>query len=411
MLTKGLEVMKYIKASAGRAGLNVVWERTNQPRHDGDTIYLPEITIKTSLEELKQLMASTDHEVGHDRFSDFTLLKEKNIDASTSLLGLIWNLVEDSRVNVIEANNYQGFKENWNECTSIIVGQIVKNLNPKTESFPVLLRTLFKWESSVSSKTFPMVALCAEALLEEKSIMEKLMLFSEELLACQTVLGKREGSDRTYLLAKEILRALGGDPEKEEEKAASRKGKPSEEKGEEDGEGVTSEEEGEASTDAEKAELGEDGKPLDSKEWKIITVELDRDMIEKTFSAPHDGKRSRIGTNVVFKGSSKYEWTTTPEDQFIVVNYPKNEGKAQFLKPSHRTECFKQDFLERTAGLTTQEGFVQSVRRLIQIRAKVQREYGVKKGKLDSARISRICFEAPGLNEKIFKRKIVNTTC
>ena len=53
MLTKGIEVQKYIKASAGRANLNVVFEDQNQPRHDGKTIYLPNITYKTTEEELK----------------------------------------------------------------------------------------------------------------------------------------------------------------------------------------------------------------------------------------------------------------------------------------------------------------------------------------------------------------------
>ena len=80
MLTKGIEVMKYVRASAGRAGLSVQFERVNQPRHDGKTIYLPQITNSTTLQELKQLMASVDHEVAHDRFSSFDVLKEKKVD-------------------------------------------------------------------------------------------------------------------------------------------------------------------------------------------------------------------------------------------------------------------------------------------------------------------------------------------
>ena len=71
MLTKSIEVMKYVRASAGRAGLSVVFEDTNQPRHDGKTIYLPKITETTTDEQLRDLMAYTDHEVAHDRFSCF----------------------------------------------------------------------------------------------------------------------------------------------------------------------------------------------------------------------------------------------------------------------------------------------------------------------------------------------------
>jgi hypothetical protein len=79
MLTKSIEVQKYIRASAGRAGISIVFEDANEPRHDGKTIYLPRITHKTTDIELQQLMASVDHEVAHDRFSCFDVLKEKGV--------------------------------------------------------------------------------------------------------------------------------------------------------------------------------------------------------------------------------------------------------------------------------------------------------------------------------------------
>ena len=112
MLTKGIEVMKYIRASAGRAGISVVFEDTNQPRHDGSTIYLPRITRSTTELELKQLMASTDHEVAHDRFSSFKVLKSKDANPK-GILMFVWNFLEDSRINYIEAVEYTGFRENW----------------------------------------------------------------------------------------------------------------------------------------------------------------------------------------------------------------------------------------------------------------------------------------------------------
>ena len=71
MLTEAIEVMKYIKASAGRSSLHVVFEDKNMPRHDGNTIYLPKVTVKTTESELTQMMASVDHEVAHDLYSDF----------------------------------------------------------------------------------------------------------------------------------------------------------------------------------------------------------------------------------------------------------------------------------------------------------------------------------------------------
>ena len=119
-LTDSWEVIKYVKASAGRAGLNVVFEDVNMPRHDGDNIYLPRITSKTSKEDLEEMMASTDHEVGHDTYSDFEILKEKGLDPRNTIDGLLWNLFEDSRVNSLEADEYYGFKLLWDRSSSKI---------------------------------------------------------------------------------------------------------------------------------------------------------------------------------------------------------------------------------------------------------------------------------------------------
>ena len=98
MLTEALEVMKYVKTSAGRSSLRVVFEDTNNPRHDGSTIYLPSITAKTTKADLEGMMASTDHEVAHDLYSDFDILAEKCIDTSGSILGLIVNEIGRAHV-------------------------------------------------------------------------------------------------------------------------------------------------------------------------------------------------------------------------------------------------------------------------------------------------------------------------
>jgi hypothetical protein len=124
MLTKAIEVQKYIRASAGRAGISIVFEDANEPRHDGKTIYLPRITHKTTDLELQQLMASVDHEVAHDRFSSFEVLKNKDLNPK-GILMFVWNFMEDSRINVIEAKEYQGFRENWDDCSSMLVEQIL----------------------------------------------------------------------------------------------------------------------------------------------------------------------------------------------------------------------------------------------------------------------------------------------
>ena len=87
MLTRAIEVQKYCKASAGRANLHVVFENDkNQPRHDGSTIYLPAITIKTTLDDLEQLMVSVDHEVAHDKFSSFEVVQKAKLKPDSLII-------------------------------------------------------------------------------------------------------------------------------------------------------------------------------------------------------------------------------------------------------------------------------------------------------------------------------------
>jgi len=141
MLTKAIEVMKYIRASAGRAGISVVFEDVNQPRHDGKTIFLPKITAKTTDLELQQLMASVDHEVAHDRFSSFKVLKDMKVDPN-GILMFVWNFLEDSRINSIEAAEYRGFRENWDETSSILVGQILSRVKKSKSPMAVITTAL-----------------------------------------------------------------------------------------------------------------------------------------------------------------------------------------------------------------------------------------------------------------------------
>ena len=181
MLTKGIEVMKYVRASAGRAGISIVFEDVNQPRHDGKTIYLPRITYKTTDLELKELMTSVDHEVAHDRFSSFEVLKEKAIDPKGILL-FMWNFMEDSRINNIEAREYLGFKENWDECTSGLVDKIVNRSKKDVSTISKLTTALICWEAGISASNFPKIQLVTAKASPDARILDVLNNFSDCLL-------------------------------------------------------------------------------------------------------------------------------------------------------------------------------------------------------------------------------------
>ena len=121
-----------------------------------------------------------------------------------------------------------------------------------------------------------------------------------------------------------------------------------------------------------------------------------------------DSDMGKVGIN--FKPvETSFDWDLTDYQKFLVVDYPGTTGDSRFFEKKKST--FLKEYDSRVAPmLISQENFAQQVRKLIQIRAKVQREYGVKKGKLDQSRLSRICFKAPGFSERIFKNKIENKT-
>ena len=212
------------KTSAGRSSLNVVFERTNQPRHDGNTIYLPQITARTTEKELKDMMCSTDHEVAHDLYSDFNILEEKNIDTSNSLLGIIMNVVEDSRVNSIEAMQYEGFRQLWDETSSNYFDKMVADKEKiEASDFGKLITALFQWETHASGDLFPVTSVAAARVETNPAIMVKLDPFTERLHGLRHELDKKSGSAKSYELAKDVFRALGGDPDAEEKRNKDRK--------------------------------------------------------------------------------------------------------------------------------------------------------------------------------------------
>ena len=401
--------MKYVRASAGRAGLSVVFEDTNQPRHDGKTIYLPKITETTTDEQLRDLMASTDHEVAHDRFSCFEVLKEKDVDPKGILL-FIWNFLEDSRINNIEALEYQGFRENYDECAASIVERIFKKSTKDSSFIAKLTTALITWESGISAHNFPKMQLVTSTAIPDKTITNVLNNFSDRLIYCHSVLDKRLGTEATYNLAIDILKKLGKECEEEFKKSIKAKeGKAS--KDGKDGEptkGELGEQEGKPKTSEDKAKDGKAEKQ-DDEEYKIITLKLTEEQIEDfSISLPEENLMGKVGINLEPSRSSSYDWTLTDYEKFIVVNYPKSLGDPSYFRTSHG---FLREYEVRAGSkLVAQENFAQQVRRLIQIRAKVQRQYGVKKGKLDQSRLSRICFNAPGFNERVFKNKIDNKT-
>jgi hypothetical protein len=407
MLTQSIEVMRYIRASAGRQGISVVFEDVNQPRHDGKTIYLPKITSMTTDIELKEMMASVDHEVAHDRYSSFDVLKEKAVDPRGLLL-FVWNFLEDSRINNIEAREYQGFRENWDESSSILIDKIFARAKKDGATVSKLTTSLLSWEAGVSAAAFPTIELITSRTKPNRKILDVLNNFTDRLVSCHFILDKRLGTESTYSLAVDILEKL------QEECSEEFKPVPKPVSGEGDKDG---DEKATVSTPTDASGGGEDkskdeslkAKPSD--EYKIINLKLTEEELDKfSVTLPEHGEEmSKTGINFEPVKSSTDHWDMTDYEKFIIVDYPKSLGDKKYLEPTAKSKEFLKEYAVRVEPhLISQENFAQQVRKLIQIRSKSQMQYGVKKGKLDQSRLSRICFDAPGFNQRVFKNKIEN---
>lgn len=399
--------MRYIRASAGRQGISVVFEDVNQPRHDGKTIYLPKITSMTTDIELKEMMASVDHEVAHDRYSSFDVLKEKAVDPRGLLL-FVWNFLEDSRINNIEAREYQGFRENWDESSAILIDKIFARAKKDGATVSKLTTSLLSWEAGVSAAAFPTIELITSRTKPNKKVLDVLNNFTDRLVSCHFILDKRLGTESTYSLAVDILEKL------QEECSEEFKPVPKPVSGEGDKDG---DEKATVSTPTDASGGGDDkskdeslkAKPSD--EYKIINLKLTEEELDKfSVTLPEHGEEmSKTGINFEPVKSSTDHWDMTDYEKFIIVDYPKSLGDKKYLEPTAKSREFLKEYESRVEPkLISQENFAQQVRKLIQIRSKSQMQYGVKKGKLDQSRLSRICFDAPGFNQRVFKNKIEN---
>ena len=365
-LINSWEVIKYIKASAGRTGINVMFEEVDKPRHDGETIYLPKITMATTKSQLDQMMASTDHEVAHDLYSSFEVLKEIGTDASQSLLGFVFNLLEDDRVNSIEADNYEGFKRLWDKCTAELLAKAILKLNKKSEKESIIIRSLAQWVF-INNPAFPTAAEVVKDINADKDMMDILNKFTDRLYEARTILDKRKGSTATYKLAEDILNALGHDVEEEKKK---------------------SKEEREALA-----------KLLDTIS-DILQSMHSKEYIEKSLESAEE-KGEGAPSSMSGSDMSAGYWCVNPD--VVVEDIFKGTRSLE-------NDDWIANYKKFTKDSATKEGFSQQIRRLIQIKSRARYEYGVKKGKLDSARLSRICMsDAVGFNERVFKRKINST--
>lgn len=393
------DIIRYIRASAGRAGINVVFENTNKPRHDGKTIYLPHITAKTTHQDLIQLLANTDHEVGHDLLSDFDAFTKYKFD-SNSLLGFVVNMLEDSRVNSIEADEYEGFRQNWDMAIEPAVTERIPTEEQLASPQAKIVSSILHWDAVNNEERFPSIAVAGSKFPIQKEHEKLLEKYTPELKALRTVTDKEIGTRMAVELARKIL--VDNNMEEEAKEV------PQEDEGKkEKGEGKESKEgEGnETEQDEGKGESKED----EGEQKEEESLEFDMEEVSKLLPGTQHDKEyivNRTGKKMISPPCFDYSTWTAATD-YVVVNHVTKTGPNKFLNPPVDLNNYHLKLNSVRGSSTDSLNFAQQVRRLLQIISRVKYEHGVKKGKLDQARLARVCLkDAHGFNERLFKRKI-----
>jgi Mg-chelatase subunit ChlD len=412
------EMQRYIAATAKRADLKVVWEEVNMPRTDRNTMYLPKIRARTTLEEYQMLRHAVTHEVDHQLFSDFKLLNEKKVGATNSLLGLIWNMLEDHRIEFLGTLDYEGDRLCSNDVYVRLVSQLLSAPIAKSEmAVPVM--PLYAWLNPITADFYPnahSVQTKIEATVpkEGQVYLDKLQAgdYAEVLRDIRTIDNRKAGTKATFDLAcrifEEVFEQNAEDEVKrcqEEAKNKGKKGKggsPSKdgelgdgggkEQGE-DGGGKEGEQEGKA-----KGSKKGDGKPDGDAEGKQkIFANNYKDLVvdaHEPTGLHSEGMEIDYG-----KYSMHGDYTPPPASEFKEID---------LTNRALSTNDYSHSIGEALAE--TSPAFAHKVRSILQIRARDNYQYGTKQGKLHQGALHKLCVKnAPaGYQQRVFKKRQVN---
>ena len=288
------DVEAYIRAIARNAGLTVHWgPKDGGAATDGKIIQLPRITSKDTPEEVITTVGLAIHEAqGHVLHSSFDLLNKIGVTCHNSPLGVLWNSMEDHRIEWLAAKMYDGDRT--------YLGELMRLLNEKSvgvaenaiknggipEVINKYVGPVINWEQCARSEMYPWGGLWGGPVLAgEKDYQkwraewDKHPILTSKLREAREIEEREEGTGATLELAKLAFKLVyGEDPDKEIEKkqkekeAASKAGgkgkRPGE--GEEEGEGESGKGKGEG--DVREGEGDGEGTPYTGKGIKIITV-------------------------------------------------------------------------------------------------------------------------------------------
>lgn len=425
------EIEKYINIAAERGRLRVIWEDEEKPRTDGKTVWLPRIHSKTTAEQARRLMWFVTHEAEHNIYTDFSLMKEKNLDVTKSELAGLFNQLEDDNIDYLNSQQFQGDKELCSEQVSQMLPELLEKAKEakakgrdkeigqdKWDHIMAMMAFESDYRSDYCYGTSHLVDGFKDLINNKKDgMVEKLLSgpYKEKLreLRKDTSLGR---SRKTYELAKQIFEeVLNGDAKAEEERLK--------ELAEQAGDGEEGDGEGSKNGKGKRAGVPDGGKKGSGKSGDAGS-EYNKDMIEVDYSEWSSDPAEFIEHNDVGGGEKiSYSerdlqrtgtYVPCPLRDTAVIDYERGTSNYSKIRPQDNRGGeghFGRSYDEKYARLATtvSDGFANRVRMLLQIRSKGKTQYGTKRGVIHPANLYRTTIkDAPGYNERVFKKHIVS---
>ena len=411
-MLNNFEFQRYIQAIADNAGVSVQWTHDTEPCTDGKTIFMPAGKLSDTEEDWQLRLWWAVHEAGgHHRFTDFNINKGKNVHAGNSLLGFIHNALEDIRIDTLNAAQYEGDRVlgNWaigKELDKLVDVAFKHKNSDKAENAIPLVQFMADFYATHGFENAAAFDGKFSKFLgtEGKERVSALKKYAEEMHDVATITDPTKGTKATYELAKRIFEEVyKQDAKKEEERCQAEAGKKKKEKA--GGEGGEGKQEGKGD--------GKDG--------------------DKEGEGKGKGKHGKAAPGEEENGDGEIE-SVDYSDFINDKHHERNEGKGHhvnydpyrdynkpYMPPSfsaYKTIDFTKGESAGGGGHTSyqhyynyNEQFGNRVRQLLQVRDRARWEYARKSGQMHRPALHRVVIkDAPGFNQRIFKKKIVSDT-
>lgn len=360
------DLQRYVKTCADRADLQVVWGKPDDiPRTDGKLIHIPRVDESFDDKKLTSLKYAIAHEVAHCLYTNFEAAVSKGVSMD-SKFGLVWNLIEDHRIDYINSMIYTGdytlCKQVYaNSYASIDISRV-----PDAQLSGAIIGNLFlcvPWQPDLATVAHD---LYASATDEVKAEADRFISVCNDYVST----ARDDESLNGTLTAYEATLAFLGTEEEEKAKEHAKKEAAS-------GKGSGEEESGENAEALKEAAKAMHSKP---------------DMGDK-----HKSRKDKT----IADGPSDGGYEPDPMSELLVEDFPNR--KFTSIDPTdvdYRTVEFINKHLSNAGGMANK------LRTKLQILSRSRTKYGTKSGKLHANALHRICIPDGGeYSERIFKRK------